>query len=94
MLSRQELPLALQREIVLTSNEIKIRDQISAKEGELASPPGQLYRCRRVTGIHMASARYFQGQELAALPLAWVQPVNWSEPGKADHEVTITIEPL
>lgn len=92
MLSRQKLPLTLRREIFLSENEINIKDQISTKAGEVSSKPGQLFRCRRVTGMHMASARYFQAQELKALSLAWIQQVNWSEPGKANHEVTIKIE--
>ena len=35
-----------------------------------------LLRCRRMTGTHMATARYFQDQELE-LNAAWCDAVEW-----------------
>lgn len=91
MTARQQSPYTLRREIRLTDETITVNDHISPKAGSPGAPPGSLFFGRRITGMHMASARYFQSQELKALPVAWLQEVRWSGPGEAHQEVTIPL---
>jgi hypothetical protein len=65
---RSRLPLRLRREITLAADRITVCDRLSGAIGKVKGR-AQLFRCRRVTGTHMASARYFQPQEIeGALP--------------------------
>lgn len=59
------LPLRLKREIDLAGARIVITDRIEA-DPEIVREirAARLFRCRRMTGNHMASSRYFQLQEL------------------------------
>jgi len=69
-------PVRLDRRIDISDNMVTITDSFSfgmAARGMLLD--GALYRCRRVTGTHMASSRYFQEAELAALPSGWMEQV-------------------
>ncbi len=66
------LPLRLERSIALEQDAIVVTDRIF---GEGPKQRGtQLYACRRVTGAHMASARYFQ---VAELDDAWIETLAW-----------------
>jgi hypothetical protein len=94
MSGRKKAPLSLHREIIVQEDEIRISDCILGLGGQAtSSPPGHLFRCRRLTGIHMASSRYFQDQELEAIPLAWMQEISQSKDGNIRHEITINISP-
>ncbi len=62
------LPTSMLREIRFAANAIHVTDAFHSGAGlprELAKAP--LWRCRRITGTHMASARYFQPIEGASL---------------------------
>ena len=74
--NRVTAPVRLDRRIDITDNMVTITDRFAIDTG--ADPSlvnGALYRCRRTTGTHMASSRYFQHQELAALPSGWMEQV-------------------
>jgi hypothetical protein len=63
--------------VTVAPGRVRIRDRI------VGGPPdagAQLFRCRRVTGTHMASARYFQEQEIE-LGSAWRERVAWPPDG-------------
>lgn len=72
------LPVRMLREIRFDSNSIHVTDSFHGGADlprELAAAP--LWRCRRVTGNHMASARYFQPVE--GMPLGpWTELQNQS----------------
>lgn len=72
---KETLPLELTRTIRLSSEGVSIEDRLS---GFSRLPrrlrDAALHLCRRVTGTHMASSRYFQEQELT-LGQAWLDPV-------------------
>lgn len=92
MTSRAPAPVTLVREIAIYPRQITVSDQIVDDRGRLsAARRGSLYRCRRVTGTHMASARYFQEQELMGLPLDWMQEVPWTEGPETRHVQTIDV---
>jgi hypothetical protein len=94
MSRRKKTPLAFQREIIAQEDEVRISDRILDKGRHVGpSPGGHLFRCRRLTGIHMASSRYFQDQELEAMPLEWMQEISWSKDGNTRHEITLNISP-
>jgi hypothetical protein len=85
MTRRRALPAMLVRRIELDGDALVITDTI---EGLPA--PGDLYRCRRVTGTHMASSRYFQPQELESLPLGWIEAVPVAG-GRASQTVRVKL---
>jgi hypothetical protein len=64
------LSLRLERTFTLEQDAIIVSDRIFGKA--LEDP--RLYACRRITGAHMASSRYFQPQEL---DVAWTQELEW-----------------
>lgn len=70
-------PYVLEREISFTgANTLRIRDRITrVGQGDARARPA-VFRCRRLTGNHMASSRYFQSAELEAANLPWVQSVD------------------
>jgi len=78
MSGREAAPLRLRREIVLTESEVRVTDNITGDPGFVAGEGLSLYRCRRITGVHMASARYFQEHEIERTGLDWVQQVPLS----------------
>jgi len=67
------LGLEIEREVTMEAHGLQIRDRLV---GSWRDARAQLFRCRRVTGTHMATARYFQPQELE-LDAAWCAPVEW-----------------
>lgn len=62
---RRKSPICLSRSIIVREEAVEIDDAFT---GPL---PSTLLRCRRVTGAHMASSRYFQEDELRPLQLPW-----------------------
>jgi len=64
------LSLRLERTFTLEQDAIIVSDRIF---GSALEDP-RLYACRRITGAHMASSRYFQPQEL---DVAWTQDLEW-----------------
>lgn len=72
---RQSLPVRLRREIVVTDDGVEVTDRITSDASLVTRLAGaRLYRCRRITGNHMASSRYFQTQELAVGD-SWIQEI-------------------
>ena len=67
------LGLEIEREVTMDAHGLRVRDRLVDGWREAGA---QLFRCRRVTGTHMATARYFQPQELE-LDAAWCVPVEW-----------------
>jgi len=65
------LSLRLERTFTLEQDAIIVSDRIF---GSALEHP-RLFACRRITGAHMASSRYFQPQELDA---AWTQDLEWN----------------
>jgi hypothetical protein len=69
-------PVSLERTIDIDHTLVTITDRFATGRHASRSLLGAaLYRCRRVTGTHMASARYLQEVELAALPSGWKESV-------------------
>lgn len=94
VLARKSLPLSLRREIILREEEISVCDRIEDGRRNLSpGRRGRLFRGRRLTGLHMASSRYFQEQELAQLPLGWLEEVAWTETAAVSKEITIKVSP-
>ncbi len=81
MSGRKKIAILLKRELILQSDKFIINDRIINQRQDL--PPRlrqtNLFHCRRSIGIHMASSRYFQPQELQQVPLDWIEELNWSE---------------
>lgn len=72
----KSLPVTFCREIRFNSDSIRVIDSFQGGVNltkKLANAP--LWRCRRVTGHHMASARYFQEVE-ASFPAIWSELQN------------------
>lgn len=80
--------MELTREVAVSDDGITIRDHV--RDGRGISDRGELFRCRRVTGLHMASARYFQPSELEGM--RWMEPVAWPESGEATIQVAIPMK--
>jgi len=72
MADRAWLPLTLTRRVGLEADQLLVGDIVEAG----SHIPGRMWRCRRLTGAHMASSRYFQGSELQSLG-SWRAPVAW-----------------
>lgn len=68
------LPLRLERTITLEQDAVIVNDRIFGSVSESRPHGTRLYACRRVTGAHMASARYFQPAELDG---TWIQEFAW-----------------
>ena len=85
LMDRSEwLGAEIERDITVTDAQVVIRDRmITGRPGS-----GALFRCRRISGTHMASARYFQEQEIEP-GTPWQQPVAWP----ADGNVLETVVP-
>lgn len=87
LMNRAEwLGLEIEREITVDPARLQIRDRIVASGRR--QPEAQLFRCRRITGTHMATARYFQEQEIE-LGTGWREPIAWPS-GEILAETTIT----
>jgi hypothetical protein len=76
MTGEHDIGITLEREIVLESAIVSVRDRIVPQS--VPGPQGLLLRCRRLVGNHMASSRYFQENELIATPLGWADAIEWS----------------
>lgn len=87
--SRREIPVVLLREISVLRDRVSISDIVGDHRGISNKMRGELFRCRRLTGTHMASSRYFQEQELQETALDWIQAVRWSGPSEAVHTIEI-----
>ena len=72
MAGRAWLPVTLTRSLRFEGERLRLDDILEA-DGQIAGP---LWRCRRLTGAHMASARYSQRSELQSLG-GWSVPVAW-----------------
>ncbi|MBP6702304.1 MAG: hypothetical protein KA385_02300 [Vicinamibacteria bacterium] len=72
MSNRAWLGASLTRRIDLAPGRLKIVDNVESRDKVV----GTLHRCRRLTGAHMASARYFHSSELQSLG-EWQISVPW-----------------
>ena len=81
----EAIPIRMERTIVLEGNAVLVKDRLS--RGTALSEPARLFACRRVTGAHMASARYFQPVELEG---RWLEELTWH--GDADFVREIRID--
>ncbi len=91
---RIKVSITLLREITIMSCKLLISDRINdERKIDGASQGDRLFRCRRLTGTHMASARYFQIQELKEMVLDWFQEVPLpKEGGETLNKIEINIE--
>lgn len=80
MTGRHALAIHLTRRICLEADRVVVEDEVVDEQKKPHA--GQLLHCRRVVGTHMASSRYFQEQELLALPVGWADPVAWESAKK------------
>ncbi len=88
-----KIPITLLREIKIMPDKVRISDRISNERGiNKSSKNNKLFRCRRITGSHMASARYFQIQELKDTVLDWMQEVPISKGYDSTNKIEVNIE--
>jgi hypothetical protein len=78
IMTRATAQLKLRREIVLAETVIHVTDTFTGDPTFQADGQTSLHRCRRVTGTHMASARYFQEQELEYTGTEWLEEIPLS----------------
>ena len=71
-------PARLERRVILHEDSVVILDTIALA---VRSRGFRIWRCRRATGIHMASSRYFQPQELDASAGAWTEDLPLGDSG-------------
>jgi hypothetical protein len=87
---RERISITLSREVVIRPDNVRISDQIIDERPSITpSQRGLLYRCRRLSGTHMASSRYFQEQELQNLRTNWMEKVPWEDEGHAISVVEV-----
>jgi len=67
--------VTLERTIRIDHESCTVADRI--RGGRPGEKMGRLFRCRRITGLHMASSRYFQPDELRKLDVGWCEAVEW-----------------
>ncbi len=79
----EKIDVALEREILIEDGRLSVRDRITG------AARGRLFRCRRVTGMHMASSRYVQEEELSDLPLEWLREIPWSAAGETASVIDV-----
>ncbi len=90
---RIKVPINLLREITVTPEWVRISDHISdGRKDASLSLREKLFRCRRITGTHMASARYFQIQELEEVALDWIEEMPWFKDREIRNEIEVTTE--
>jgi hypothetical protein len=83
------IPVTLTRRFEFETCNLIITDQFHC-----ASPtkkPYRLFDCRRMTGTHMASSRYFQDGELDSESSGWVRQVDWESACKSGIHTTIPL---
>lgn len=73
------LPLHLERTITVEQDVVTVKDRIFGSAPGFPTAGMRLFACRRITGAHMASARYFQPVELDG---AWMQELAWDGTGE------------
>jgi hypothetical protein len=73
------LTLHLERIITLEQDAVTVKDRIFSSAPGFRPEGMRLFACRRITGAHMASARYFQPVELDG---AWAQELVWDGTGE------------
>jgi len=73
------LPLHLERTITLAEDAVTVKDRIFSSAPAFRPEGMRLFACRRITGAHMASARYFQPVELDG---AWTEQLPWDGTGE------------
>ena len=84
------LGVEIERDIAVTAAQVVIRDRVTA--GRL--PDGAaLFRCRRVSGTHMATARYFQEQEIEP-GAPWQEPIEWPTDGHLSETVIAVVSTM
>lgn len=81
MAGRAWLPVTLTRSLRFEGDRLQL-DDIVEGDNHIAGP---MWRCRRLTGAHMASARYSQRSELQSLG-GWSVPVAWDGRRYADSQ--------
>ncbi len=81
MAGRAWLPVTLTRSLCFEGERLVLDDILEAQ----SRMAGSLWRCRRLTGAHMASARYSQRAELQSLG-GWSVPVAWDGRRHADRQ--------
>ena len=85
LMNRTEwLGVEIEREVAVEPAGVRVLDRLVAAD---RPADAQLFRCRRVTGTHMASARYFQDQEIE-LGANWREPMAWP-PGEQLAETLV-----
>jgi len=89
MLNQADTGVRLSRTVSLVGNEVRITDRIQGTEKLPSRESTELLRCRRVTGIHMASSRYFQSSEIELPDTAWCEHVALNAGGGGDLGTTI-----
>lgn len=90
MLGRETGPWSFERRISFEKDAVRIHDVI----GGAAASKARLYRCRRITGVHMASSRYFQDQELETPTLPWRIEVAESFAQPYEHTLLVSARPI
>jgi hypothetical protein len=80
LISRIEpLPLRLERTITLAEDAVTVKDRVFSSAPGFRPEGMRLFAGRRITGAHMASARYFQPVELDG---AWTEELVWDGTGE------------
>lgn len=91
MTGKQGLAVTLTRAVHLHHDRIEVLDNLSDQRHADAQAVRKLFHCRRIVGIHMASSRYFQDQELARLPVGWADEVTWQPNTALQRMTTVTV---
>lgn len=80
MSNRKTLPAELHRDVLMSDDRIVIHDRIQLTANwKTVFRNKKIFRCRRVTGAHMASSRYFQPYEIKLQNSPWLAPVDEQE---------------
>jgi hypothetical protein len=87
MRDRRTSGLRLIREVRVDADAVRMTDRFEADPHWRRPPGSRMFRCRRVTGTHMASARYFQPQELEPMDQPWMAAQSWT----LDEEIVMEV---
>jgi hypothetical protein len=80
MSNRKTAPVELHRDVLMYDDRVVVRDRIQLTANwETVFHNKKIFRCRRVTGAHMASSRYFQPYEMNLQDSPWLAPVDARE---------------
>jgi hypothetical protein len=72
-------PVKLTRSVTLDAEGVRLFDTVTTLSERGWPRGGMLFKCRRLTGTHMASSRYFQPVEIESLAGGWMEPVPWEQ---------------